>query len=141
MRTALAYCSSRVKQLALHLQKLCDTQRGCPVGFLRPAVIQCVIPAALYGADAFDIGQRQNGFIDSLRSPLRFVALVIPPVYTTTPVSALLSAINCIFIVGIQQEEESQDRVGYGFTSSVMTRCTSRPVGKVLLAHRSTEMV
>ncbi|KAJ5385666.1 hypothetical protein N7509_008207 [Penicillium cosmopolitanum] len=78
------------KRLALHLRKLSNTQRGCPVSSMRAAVIQCVIPTALYGAEVFYTGRGQKGLIDSLRSLLRLAALAILPAYRTTPTSALL---------------------------------------------------
>jgi ribonuclease HI len=57
---------------------------------MRAAVIQCVIPTALYGAEVFYTGRGQKGLIDSLRSLLRLAALAILPAYRTTPTSALL---------------------------------------------------
>lgn len=38
---------SRGRQLALHLRRLSNTQRGCPAASMRAAVNQCVIPTAL----------------------------------------------------------------------------------------------
>jgi ribonuclease HI len=57
---------------------------------MRAAVVQCVIPTALYGAEVFYTGQGQKGVIDSLRSLLRLAALAILPAYKTTPTTALL---------------------------------------------------
>ncbi|KAJ5761312.1 hypothetical protein N7520_008468 [Penicillium odoratum] len=89
-RPHINWVFSRGKRLALHLRKLSNTQRGCPVASMRAAVIQCVIPTALYGAEVFYTGQGQKGLIDSLRSLLRLAALAILPAYRTTPTSALL---------------------------------------------------
>ncbi|KAJ6174363.1 hypothetical protein N7485_005429 [Penicillium canescens] len=89
-RPHINWVFSRGKQLALHLRKLSNTQRGCPVASMRAAVIQCVIPTALYGAEVFYTGRGQKGLIDSLRSLLRLAALAILPAYRTTPTSALL---------------------------------------------------
>lgn len=81
---------SRGKRLALHLRKLSNTQRGCPVASMRATVLQCVLPTALYGAEVFYTGRGQKGLIDSLRSLLRLAALAILPAYRTTPTPALL---------------------------------------------------
>lgn len=89
-RPHINWVFSRGKQLALHLRRLSNTQRGCPVASMRAAVVQCVIPTALYGVEVFYTGQGQKGVIDSLRSLLRLAALAILPVYRTTPTPALL---------------------------------------------------
>lgn len=60
---------------------------------MRAAVLQCVLPTALYGAEVFYTGRGQKGLIDSLRSLrslLRLAALAILPAYRTTPTPALL---------------------------------------------------
>nr|ABC24970.1 reverse transcriptase [Monascus pilosus] len=79
---------SRGKQLAQHLQRLSNTQRGCPVASMRAAVLQCALPTALYGVEVFYTGQQQVA--NSLQSLLRIAALAILPAYKTTPTAALL---------------------------------------------------
>jgi hypothetical protein len=51
---------SRGKQLAQHLQRLSNTQQGCLVTSMRAAVMQCVLPTTLYGAEIFYTGRRQQ---------------------------------------------------------------------------------
>jgi hypothetical protein len=81
---------SRGKQLAQHLKRLSNTQRGCPAASMRVAVIQCVFPTALYGAEVFYTGKRQQWVVNSLLSLFRKAALAIIPAYKTTPTAALL---------------------------------------------------
>ncbi|CBF84167.1 hypothetical protein AN2711.2 [Aspergillus nidulans FGSC A4] len=81
---------SRGKQLAQHLKRLSNTQRGCPVASMRAAVIQYVLPTALYGAEVFYTGKRQQWVVNSLLSLFRTAALAIIPAYKTTPTAALL---------------------------------------------------
>lgn len=57
---------------------------------MRTAVVQCVLPTALYGVEVFYTGRRQQGVICSLQSLFRLAALAILPVYRTTPIAALL---------------------------------------------------
>ncbi|CBF89628.1 uncharacterized protein ANIA_00368 [Aspergillus nidulans FGSC A4] len=81
---------SHGKRLAQHLKRLSNTQRGCPVAFMRAAVIQYVLPTALYGAEVFYTGKQQKGVVNSLLSLFRTAALAIIPAYKTTPTAALL---------------------------------------------------
>lgn len=90
LRPHIHWVFSRGKQLAQHLRGLSNTQRGCPVATMRAAVIQCVLPTALNGAEVFYTGRRQQGIIRSLRSLFRLAALAILPAYKTTPTAALL---------------------------------------------------
>ncbi|CBF79097.1 hypothetical protein AN7094.2 [Aspergillus nidulans FGSC A4] len=57
---------------------------------MRAAVIQCVLPTALYGAEVFYTGKRQQWVVNSLLSLFRTAALAIIPAYKTTPTAALL---------------------------------------------------
>ncbi|BDD59021.1 hypothetical protein MAP00_009279 [Monascus purpureus] len=89
-RSHINWTFSRGKQLAQHLRRLSNTQRGCPVASMRAVVMQCVLPTALYGAEVFYTGYRQQGVISSLQSLLRLAALAILPAYKTTPTTVLL---------------------------------------------------
>ncbi|EAA66720.1 hypothetical protein AN0621.2 [Aspergillus nidulans FGSC A4] len=57
---------------------------------MRAAVIQRVLPTALYGAEVFYTGKQQKGVVNSLLSLFRTAALAIIPAYKTTPTAALL---------------------------------------------------
>jgi hypothetical protein len=57
---------------------------------MQAAVIQCVLPTALYGAEVFYTGKRQQGVVNSLLSLFCTAALAIIPAYRSTPTAALL---------------------------------------------------
>ena len=57
---------------------------------MQMAVIQYVLPTALYGAEVFYTGKRQHRVVKSLGLLLCTVLLAIIPAYRTTPTAALL---------------------------------------------------
>ena len=83
---------ARGKQLALFLRSLSNTQRGCPPLSMRTAVMQCVLPTALYAAEVFYPGDpvRCKWMVTDVQSMLRLGALAIVPAYRTAPTAALM---------------------------------------------------
>ncbi|CCE33119.1 uncharacterized protein CPUR_07042 [Claviceps purpurea 20.1] len=94
-------CASAMK-VVKHLRGLSNTVRGISPGAVRKAVIACVFPTALYGAEVWYAGRlkpaanrsqagkdlvsaRIGGHIDDLQKVFNAAARAILPVWRTTP--------------------------------------------------------
>ncbi|CCE34857.1 uncharacterized protein CPUR_08796 [Claviceps purpurea 20.1] len=94
-------CTSALK-VVNHLRGLSNTIRGMSPGVVRQAVMACVLPTALYGAEAWyggrlkpaangsaagkdHVSARLGGHIDDIQKVLNAAARAILPVWRTTP--------------------------------------------------------
>jgi ribonuclease HI len=93
---------ARAKLVARHIRGLAGIKHGPPAEQLRKATISCVIPTALYGAEAWyggrkkpaanpsragklEVSARIGGLIDEVDKVIRTAARAVLPVWKTTP--------------------------------------------------------
>lgn len=93
------------RHVAGHIRNLAWTNAGPPASSLRKAVITCVLPSALYGAEAWYAGKqkptqtgmrgslvsaRVGGHIDLIQIVITLAARGVLPAWRTTPIPTLM---------------------------------------------------
>jgi len=98
----IAQRAAKARKVAFHIRGLAKTIRGPPAHALRKAVITCVLPSALYGAEAWyggrtkttrgnrQVSTRVGWHLDSVERTITLAARGVLPVWKTTPNVTLL---------------------------------------------------
>jgi len=94
--------AAKARQVARHIRSLAKTTCGPLADSLRKAVITCVIPRLLYGAEVWyggrtkpskggpkEVSTRLGGHVDIVNSTIAMAARGVLPAYRTTPTATL----------------------------------------------------
>ena len=92
---------TKARKVAFHIRGLAKTTRGPPAHSLRKAVVTCVLPSALYGAEAWyggrkkivqnrEVSTRMGWHLDTVERTITLAARGVLPVWKTTPNITLL---------------------------------------------------
>lgn len=94
--------TNKAMKVARHMRSLAAVQHGPGAAVMRKAVIACVLPSALYGAEAWyagrrrssargtDVSTRKGWHIDLINAVIVMAARAVLPIWKTTPNMTIL---------------------------------------------------
>lgn len=133
--------AAKAMALAQHIRSLANTKYGPPASGLRMAVITCVIPTALYGAEAWyggrtkppdnpaqsgkdQVSARLGWHVHEIQRALTLAARAAIPVWKTTPTSVVYRD------SGLPTAQATLDQALYRFSYRLRTVDRMHPLAK-----------